>query len=480
MFLKTTNVLNRDISLRLSFWYAIILIVLFTGSFFLFFSLADISLGKLFKKELLAEVDERVTAYKTDGLEELKELFLREMHALGEKNISQCVLDSNGAILMTCDAPQWKDFTVDNDLLRVSLEKDKPVAATIKIPAFASKICVAYARLSPNKVLRIAIPLHSKEIFLYRFQKILIITMAITLAAVFFAGWMMLRQVVERVVTVANTALSISSRSMSRRVPVSSRGDEIDILAGAFNDMLDRIEALVKGLNEVTDNVAHDLKIPLTRIRLTAESLLTGTKGKTDAQEQIISIIEESDRLIEMINTTLEIKAIETRVAVWDFTDVNIVDVVEKACELFQLVAEDKGLELHLNKAEPFIVRGDLRRLQRAFSNLLDNAVKYTSHGGKIMVTMRPGANEIAIEILDTGIGITKDSMPRIFERFYRGERSRTTSGLGLGLSLAGPIVRMHNGTIKVSSEVGVGSTFTVILPGRQASKSDWNKGVTS
>jgi signal transduction histidine kinase len=466
---KLGSMLNRDIALRLSFWYALILVALFTVSFFIFFSLANFSFDTQFKKEILSETEERVAAYKDEGLTELKELFLLERDASGGKNISQCVLDPDGRILMTCDTPQWKDLAVDNDLLRKAMSQDKPVVATIRIPMIRSRIHVAYAKLSPDKILRIAFLLRHKEMFFYGLKKILIVTMAITLAAVFFVGGIILKQVVARVTTVADTALSISSSSMSKRVPVSRRGDEIDMLARSFNGMLDRIEILVKGLNEVTDNVAHDLKIPLARIRLTAESLLTAARGKTDVPEQISVVIEESDRLLEMINTTLEIKAIEAGAVVQDFSDVNIASIVEEACELFQLVAEDKGLILHLNKVEPFIVKGDLHRLQRVFSNLLDNSVKYTPRGGKIEVTIRSSVNEIAIEISDTGIGIAPDSMPRIFERFYRGDKSRSTPGLGLGLSLADSIVKLHGGTIKVSSQVGAGSVFTVILPGRQS-----------
>jgi len=268
---------------------------------------------------------------------------------------------------------------------------------------------------------------------------------------------------------VTDTALSIKSSSLNKRVPVRGLMDEIDHLAQAFNSMLDKIESLIKSQQEITDNVAHDLRSPLTRIRLIAESLLIARGKKNDSQESVSMIIEESDRLLEMINTMLEIKSIEMGTVVWDLIDVDIAEVVKQACEFFQLAAEDKGLALNLNQVIPFVIKADLRCLQRAFSNLIDNAVKYTSPSGNIDITMRAINNEIAVEISDTGIGIAPDALPRIFERFYRGDKSRNVSGLGLGLSLAETIIKAHGGRIKVESTVGKGSTFTIFLPGHKS-----------
>ena len=154
----------------------------------------------------------------------------------------------------------------------------------IKVPSFKNKVIVVYARLSPDKILRIAHLLRQDENFLYGLQKTLIVVMAITLVTVIIAGWLMLKQVIERVVVVTDTALSIKSSSLSKRVPVSGLMDEIDHLAQAFNSMLDKIEFLVKSQQEITDNVAHDLSSPLTRIRLIAESLLIARGQKTDLQ----------------------------------------------------------------------------------------------------------------------------------------------------------------------------------------------------
>jgi signal transduction histidine kinase len=435
-------------------------------SFISFFFLAKTRMGKKAEKEVLAYVDECTSIFQSEGLEGLHKDFLRETHASGAGNISLSVLNSKGLILITSDLPKWQNFAVKADMLNLALDLNKPVMDVVTVPGFKNKVIVVYARLSPDKILRIAHLLRRDEIFLYDLQKTLIVVMAITLVTVVIVGWFMLQHVIRRVVVVTNTALSIKGSSLSKRVPVSGLMDEIDRLAQAFNNMLDKIESLVKSQQEITDNVAHDLRIPLTRIRLIAESLLTARDEKTDSQESVSMIIEESDRLLEMINTMLEIKSIEMGIAVWDLTDVDIAEVAKQACEFFQLAAEDKGLTLKLNQVISFVVKADLRCLQRAFSNLIDNAVKYTPPAGNIEITMRAVNHEIAVEISDTGIGMTPDALPRIFERFYRGDKSRNVSGLGLGLSLAETIIKAHGGRIKVESTVGKGSTFTVFLPG--------------
>jgi signal transduction histidine kinase len=460
------NVLRQNIVFRLSLGYALVLLLLFTISFISFSFLAKAGLEKKAKRGVLVYIDECTSIFQSEGLEGLRKDFLLETHASGAGNVSLSVLNSKGLILITSDSPQWQNFAVQSDMLNLAVDRDKPVMGIVTVPGFDNKVIVAYARLSPDKILRIAHLLRRNEIFLYNLRKTLIVIMAITLVTVIIAGWLMLRQVIGRVVVVTNTALSIKSSSLSKRVPVSGLMDEIDHLAQAFNNMLDKIESLVKSQQEITDNVAHDLRIPLTRIRLIAESILTTRGEKTDSQESVSMIIEESDRLLEMINTMLEIKSIEMGIAVWDLTDVDIAEVVKQACEFFQLAAEDKGLTLNLNQGISFVVKADLRCLQRVFSSLIDNAVKYTPPGGNIEITMRAINHEIAVEISDTGIGIAPDALPRIFERFYRGDKSRNVSGLGLGLSLAETIIKAHDGRIKVESTVGNGSTFIVFLPG--------------
>jgi len=175
--------------------------------------------------------------------------------------------------------------------------------------------------------------------------------------------------------------------------------------------------------------------------------------------------VEECDRLLDMINTMLFISKTEAGLERPSRADVDIGALIRSACELFEPTAEDKHITLNCQAPEKTFLLGDSRMLQRMLSNILDNAVKYTPPGGEVKVSVSEANRDIVITIHDTGIGISGADLTRIFERFYRGDQSRSEPGTGLGLSLARAIARAHGGDVTVTSELNQGSTFTIILP---------------
>lgn len=176
--------------------------------------------------------------------------------------------------------------------------------------------------------------------------------------------------------------------------------------------------------------------------------------------------MEENDRLVEMINIMLEIAMTESGVQVTARDDVDIRDLVVNAHDLFQVLTEDKGIHLELDApADPLFIKGNPQQLQRMLGNLLDNAIKFTPDGGHIKLSLEEASDHFTITIADTGIGIPEEDLPRIFERFYRGDQSRSTSGNGLGLSYVSAIVCAHGGKITVKNTPGKGSSFMVMLP---------------
>jgi heavy metal sensor kinase len=279
-------------------------------------------------------------------------------------------------------------------------------------------------------------------------------------------GWFMARRALAGVEAVTRTARQISESSLTERVPVKKYQDEIDQLAITFNQMLDRIQKLVTGIREMSDNIAHDLKSPITRIRGISEvSLSTGASEK-EYQNMAASTVEECDRLLDMINTMLVISRTEAGVNKLDERELDIGVVVRDACELFRSSAEDKDLKLVCEVSGNFSISGDNRMIQRMIANLLDNAIKYTPFGGSVEVTVNTGSNDtVTIAVKDSGIGISEKDLPRIFERFCRCDPSRSEAGIGLGLSFARAIARAHGGDIKVTSAPDQGSTFQVIFP---------------
>jgi len=283
-------------------------------------------------------------------------------------------------------------------------------------------------------------------------------------------GRFLARRALSGVGGIARTAQRITSGDLAVRAPVSRRGDEIDQLAGNINQMLDRILDLITGIREMSDNIAHDLKSPITRIRGLAEVTLTTAAHQDDYEAMAASTIEECDRLLDMINTMLVISRTEAGVLELAWQPVDMAGLVQDAGRLFETTARDNALQLTVTAEKPFIINGDTRMLQRMIANLLDNAIRYNQPGGYITIAVQdhpPGALEITFR--DNGIGIRPEDIPRIFERFYRCDPSRSQSGTGLGLSLAQAVARAHGGKLTVQSVPDEGSTFRVILPRNMA-----------
>jgi signal transduction histidine kinase len=275
----------------------------------------------------------------------------------------------------------------------------------------------------------------------------------------------MAKRALSGVEKVTQAAVDITHGALGRRVPVTPNGDEIDHLADAFNTMVDRVQELIGQMKEITENIAHDLRSPIARMRGLAEMALTGDNANDNYPIVTGTIIEECDRLLEMINAMLDISEAESGLMKLKIEPVDIALLLRDVSELFQPVAENRDINMTLETPHSVTVPGEPRKLQRVFSNLVDNALKYTLPGGSVHISIKKTDNTNVVIIGDSGVGISAEDLPHIFDRFFRGEKSRSTQGNGLGLSLAQAFVLVHGGAITAASKPGQGSQFAVTLP---------------
>lgn len=277
----------------------------------------------------------------------------------------------------------------------------------------------------------------------FKFMQWLGIASIVFVVVVVFVSYLISVFVVSGTNKIADTAREIiKTGDLSRRVELGSRWDDLSNMAAVLNLLLDRIEELMIGVKQVSDNIAHDLRTPLTRMRNKIESL--------SDSEQKQTLIEESDNILSTFNALLRISRLETEKQRSQFSQVNLKDIVCDVAEFYEPLAEERGITLQIDVADALIT-GDRDLLFQAYANILDNALKFTPENRTIEITLLKDSN-IEITFKDSGSGVPENEIGNIFDRFYRGEKSRSSSGTGLGLSLVKAVIELHDGRVKAQN----------------------------
>jgi len=465
---KPGSKLTHSLAFRLTLWYAVV----FVGSLCIAFTVIYFLLALEFRDRTDRDLEKQVSHFSAmlaiKDLESVKEAALIETQADGEKEVFMRLLVPNGEVFLSSSRAYWRDLKVNAKAIRRLLEGERVVKETVSLPHAGRDVRTIYGFIGPGVILQYGQSLDANKRFLKALVRIFLVTLAVLFFLAVVIGWLLSKRALAGVAAVTLTASRITSESLQERVVVEKQyGDEIDRLAATFNTMLDRIEDLVTGIREMSDNIAHDLRSPITRIRGLAEVTLTTGATPGEYETMAGNTIEECDRLLDMINTMLLISKTEAGVGHLHLETLEVAAIVKEACELFGPLAEDRQVVLTCKAVGPYTFRGDVKMIQRMISNLMDNAIKYTNPSGEVRVTVVQLKDHptIQITLADTGTGIDTQDLPLVFNRFFRCDESRSLPGTGLGLSLARAVARVHGGDIEVTSRKEQGSTFTVTLP---------------
>jgi signal transduction histidine kinase len=463
MFLRPLKDLPKTVGFHLIVWYSGIFIL---GSLLLFsvmYLILSSSLNKEDREMIQLKLKELSAIYQTGGMEALEREVTVEKKFERENPFFVRLAGQENNTLFLIIPYQWAEF----DIKQLETITSNTNMTWVRLPAKNDKYVLEVASIGlPNGcLLQAGKSTEERENILRHFRGVFASVTIPLIVFGFIGGIFLSFRALQPIRHVTNTIRSVSSGRMDARVPSPQTGDELDELVILFNRMVEKIETLINGMRDSLDNVAHDLRTPMTRLRGMAEMALQSANNSGICREALADCLEESERIIKMLDTLMDISEAETGVMRLDQKNVNALEMIEDVVELYRYVAEDKGILVHTWCSKDLCLTADPNRMRQVLANLLDNAIKYTPTGGTIDITAERGQHTIIMMVKDTGIGIDPEELPRIWDRLYRCDQSRSQKGLGLGLSLVKAIIQAHKGQVEVFSEPGKGSTFCITLP---------------
>lgn len=419
--------------------------------------------GRMIAAQTQATIGEEVAglaaAYQRGGLPFLVRVIERRARQPGAN--LYLMADPNGRILSgnvaslepgVLELNGWTDRPFAYERFGES-EADRNPAGGTFLAGSARHLAMAQVIRLPNRmILLVGRDLGEPEKFRQVTQRALIAAFAMMGIGALVIWYLVGRTALRRIDSVSEASARIMGGDLAGRLPVTGAGDEFDRLSENLNTMLARIAALNEGLRQVSDNIAHDLKTPLTRLRNRAEAALAGARRTKDYREALEATIAESDQLIRTFNAILMISRLESGYSAEAMQPVDLAAIVRDVVELYEPAAEEVGVSLVAEHPDQMQATGNRELIGQALSNVVDNAIKYTAgHGDRVGVTLAREDGEVVIRVRDNGPGISQEDRERVTERFVRLERSRSQPGSGLGLSLAKAVMTFHGGRLELA-----------------------------
>jgi signal transduction histidine kinase len=361
------------------------------------------------------------------------------------------------------DAEQLESLRVQGDLQWSHVLGAEEEGEWIPDP---DRLEILSARLPDGFSLHVGKTTEARKEILEYFQRSSALLMLAVLGIGLAGGTLLARRSLRPLRDLAETLRSVRETGrLDARVPTRRTGDELDELAGLFNSLLDTIESLVTRMRSALDNIAHELRTPMTRLRGSAEMALRSESDAQHYRQALTDCLEEAEQTLTTLNTLMDVAEAEAGAMKLELEEIDLASLIGGVVGLYEHVAEEKNISLRAVAPAGLRVRADPRRLRQVVANLLDNALKYTSAGGQVEIAAAVEQQRLRISVQDTGAGIRAEELPKVWDRLYRGEAGLSQRGLGLGLSLVRAVVLAHNGSVEARSEPGKGSLFVIQLP---------------
>jgi signal transduction histidine kinase len=461
------STMRRTLGLRLSVWYGTVFILGTVALVGTTYALLSSSLAQRDHDIIRATLREYASRYELGGLPALQRSVELEQRTGSEEQLFVRVIGPDADALFVRSPKAWGEYAVE--------ELGEGAARSGDFHDRAAVLELATARLFDGTILQVGKTNEIRLALLRKFQIIVGFVSILTLVVGVGGGLVLTRstlqpiydliEVVQGIIRTGRTEARVTGRLRHRAASAGQAGgDAVDELSALFNTMLDRINGLIGAMGESIDNVAHDLRTPLARLRGIAERALQ-SGDPAEQREALADCLEEADRILSILNTLMDISEAETGVLQLRREPVPLRALLAEVVELYEGVAEARKVTVTVDPGDEVIVNGARDRLRQVFANLLDNAIKYSPEGGRVHITVGREDDSAVVAVADAGSGIAAEHLPRIWERLYRADPSRSERGLGLGLSLVKAFVTAHGGTVEAQSKPGVGSTFTIRLP---------------
>jgi heavy metal sensor kinase len=472
---------TRSLSFRLVVWYAGVLTAVFVilGALTLVFlrhyleaSVLDTQArrARQIADTLLAAIDRTGEAGVAQQVEDLyspeaNDRFIRISRADGRVvYVSGVPHDGSFIPAEVPVAPAAASFAGRPALVR----KQQVRSGSLLIGAVGSDMATrSAASAAPRYVVEVGVSTERTESTLRQVLLLLVVGLPIAVAIAVAGGFVLVRRALEPVDGIARKAEQITQLNLSDRLPVMRTGDELESLSISLNHMISRLEDAIQTSKRFVADASHELRTPLTVLRGELESLAQDAQLRAHTRESLGSLLEEVDRLAEIVESLLALSKLDAGDTSSERVKFDLGELATTTAEQMSLLAEDKNISVTCEVTEQVMVEGDRARMKQVVVNLLDNAIKYTPNGGRVLLKISRNAREAILDVADNGMGIPAEALPHMFKRFFRVDdsRSREQGGAGLGLSIVKSICNAHGAAVEVTSTPGEGSRFRVRQP---------------